>query len=82
MLYQNDEGLVIIYGQGWHRREIGWVDKISHKTKAGWEKNYDMTRVGRKMFFISGLVFNNFLTVEFPHQRYQYACPHYHCHRQ
>ena len=29
------KGPVIIYGGEWYRREIGWVDKISHKIKVG-----------------------------------------------
>ena len=33
--YQTGNRQVIIYGGGWHRREIGWVDKIFHKINVG-----------------------------------------------
>ena len=64
------EGPVINYGQGWHHKEIGWVDKISHKIKVRQEKNYEMKRLG-EIFFSFQFVFNNFLITKVRHQVYQ-----------
>ena len=36
----------------------------------------------KECFFISDLVFNNFLIINTPRQEYQWACPHYRYHCQ
>ena len=75
-----DQSLFMVVGVAPKRN---WLGRQKYHTRSklgreinerkGWENFFE------KMFFISNLVFDNFLIIKVPHQGYQWACPHYHC---